>query len=496
MKRLIFLLFLIPFTCTGQEYLDFLTDPGTRTITVFDDVAGWWRADNFSGTAGSYVLIDKSAHNNSMGQQAGTLTAGTGVNSQARFTGNASAWWSSNLLIKSWPVTIITVAVRTNNATCGFFGHTGASGFNTLWFGYEASNENRIYNTNSSANTTAEAGSIACYVARIGFGSRVTMINGLIQSTMSLASITQSASLNSTIGTQYRGANMDWYETLVWDRTLSLTELDEVSAYLNTRYAMSLPLWSSYTEANMLGYGGQSNSDGRGDRGASDTNIPVAYRSSLSNVFVWDGSAYPNMDLSTNTVFNPLYIGQELTSAKDYADDIGENVYVQKFALGSTSMSYTASGNNGYWTHVHSTAMSDVRAQYGGTLSEFWQAMRVHQLATRRPNMIGYTFYQGEDDATDNTFANNWSSLAEPMFTAMRDEMGLGDFKIFLVRIHTGIDGTQHPFKATVRTQQDNTAASFPNTQLVSVDTYGLRDAAHIDVNGQLDLGYFLATQF
>src|SRR6185436_14136012 len=100
-------------------------------------------------------------------QAAGTLTPGTAANGKARFTGNATARLTCPGTIKSWPITQITIGKRTAAATCGFFGHTGASPFNTMWAGYESTNRIAVYNTNSTLNTTAEAGSDACYIARI-----------------------------------------------------------------------------------------------------------------------------------------------------------------------------------------------------------------------------------------------------------------------------------------------------------------------------------------
>ncbi len=466
--------------------------------SAFLDVFGWWRADEFTGSSPNVVLTDKSTNGRNMTQVAGTMTAGTAANGQAKFAAT-SARLTSAATLRSWPVTIITIGKRSNGATVGFFGHQGGTGYDTMWFGYEGSNSQNIYANNSAANTTTEYGADACYVARIGHGSRVPITNGIILADQTLSVAARSSAIAITIGTEYRNLNMDWYETLVWDRTLSIDELDEVHAYVNTRYGMSIPIWSSYAEVKEIGFGGQSNSDGRGLRGVGDANIPIAYRGLFSNVFVWKTAtvAYPNMDLSTDTVFDSSYIGHQLTGGKDYADLIGEDVYVQKIALGSTSMSYTASGNNGYWTNIHdSSAQSDSRSMFSFTMREFWKSMRVHQQAGRKPVMVGYVFYQGEDDATDATMAANWNSLATAMFNAIRSEMGLGNVKIFLVRISINIDIGFQPYRDTVRTQQDNCAAALSNCVEISTDSYTVYDTAHIDYAGQLALGSSLATQF
>jgi hypothetical protein len=125
----------------GVDWFNHNTSGGSDpSPSAFDDIWGWWRADEFTGTSGSYALTDKSGNSRTMTQAAGTLTPGTAANGQARFTGNATARFTSAATLENWPITVFTIGRRTNNATCGFFGHTGASGFGTLWYGYEASN--------------------------------------------------------------------------------------------------------------------------------------------------------------------------------------------------------------------------------------------------------------------------------------------------------------------------------------------------------------------
>jgi hypothetical protein len=507
--RLIILLNLISLSCLGQSLM-FFSNPAPRPYSAFNDAAAWWRADSYSGSSGSYVFTDLSGNSHPMGQAAGTLTAGTGVNSQAKFTGNSAAYLTSNLTIESWPITVITIAVRANNATVGFFGHTGASGFNTFWYGYEASNANIIYNTNASSNTTAEAGTIACYTARIGYGSRVSMVNGIIQATMQPASIARTAAVATTLGTQYRGFNMDWYETIVWTRPLTLEDLDEVHNYINVRYGMSIPLWSSYSEAPAIVKAGQSNSAGRGDRGVSDANVPAPYNGVLTGCNVWYGTPAAGIGTAFNTLsiaannhmlgddaLASLYIGDEETMCKDYIDGHGGSVYLMKFAQGGTYLAYDGSGN--YWNATDQTeSQQSSRKLYRVFMQNWWQSLRVQQSNSRRPSIKGIDWYQGEQDAVTQVNADAYQTNLTTFINTARPELGYAaeDAPFYIVRIHSGIDAGQHPYKATVRTAQDNVAAALTNCFLVSVDAYTLRDAAHINVAGQLALGSFLATQF
>lgn len=513
MRKIFLILSLfVSLSCEAQS----LVPMGTyvpRAYSVFNDVSGWWRADTFTGSSGSYSLTDLSNNAHPMVQQAGTLTAGTGVNSKAKFTGNASAYLNSSLNLKSWPVTVITVALRANNATCGFFGHIGVTGTNTLWYGYEATNSNTIYNFSGSSNTTSEAGTIAVYTARIGHVSRVTMVNGTIQPTMSFPTVVQSGLAATSIGTQYRGLNEDWYETLVWDRLLTLDDLDEVNTYLNSRYAISVPLWSSYTQVKTIIDGGQSNAAGRAIRGASDANIPSPYNASMTGCNVWFGSpsssigtAFSTLDVTTNNhmlgeelTTNPAnFFGFELTMAKDYITAHGGSVYLMKFAIGGSSLARSASLN--YWAISDPTdAINNSKKKSWYFYSNWWQMLRVMQAASQKPQIVGYPFYQGEQDATNSTDANNYEANLTLFIKDSRAELGFtaANVPFYIVRIHKDEDIVDQPYRDTVRGAQQNVAAAVSNCFLVSVDTYPLKaDNIHINHVGQLALGTALAGQF
>lgn len=510
--RILFSLFLFASILSKGQSLVPMGTYVPRPYSVFNDITGWWRADTYTGSSGSYSLTDKSPNAHNMVQQAGTLTPGTGVNSMAKFTGNASAYLNSTLSLRNWPVTVITVALRANNATCGFFGHTGATGFNTLWYGYDGSNANTIYNFNGSVNTTSEAGTIACYTARLGYVSRVSMVNGLILSTMNAASISQSAATATSIGTQYRGLNEDWYETLVWDRALTLADLDEVHAYINARYGMSIPLWSGYTPVKTIVQGGQSNAAGRALRGASDVNIPSPYNVALTGVNVWFGvpvssigTAFSTLDVTANNHMlgeeggtNPTnYFGFELSMTKDYITAHGGSVYLMKFAIGGSSLARSASLN--YWSISDITDTNVIsRKKSIPFMTNWWQMLRVMQSSSISPQILGYAFYQGEQDATNLTDASAYEVNLTSFIKDSRAELGFTSFTcpFYVIRIHADDDITDQPYRDTVRAAQDAVAASVPNCFLISVDSYTLRDITHINHTGQIALGGVLAGQF
>jgi hypothetical protein len=482
---------------------------GASTVSAFVDVWGWWRADTYSGSSPNIVLTDKSTNGRNMTQAAGTLTPGTAANGQAQFTGGATARLTTSGSLESWPCTIITIAKRANNATCGFFGHTGASPFSTLWSGFEASNANYIYNNNGTVNTTAEAGTTACYVARVGYGSRTAILNGLILPVMTLANVARSSAITASLGTQYRGLNCDWQETLVWNRTLTLSELDEVHTYINTRYGMSIPLWSSYTSTPVVWMGGQSNSSGRGDRGASDVNIPAKYKAVLTGVNVWFGvpaseigTAFSTLSIASNNQMlgdsaqATTYIGHELSMMKDYLDRVGGTVYLSKYSRGSTFLNYDASTTD-FWHPIDGgLAHNNAHRMYAQSMLNWWKALQVHQAANRIPSIKGLVWYQGEQDATVQAYSDVYSAAGVAFFNQLEPELGykVNTLKKIIMRLNASCTST---YTSTVRTQQATLVSTLQNATMVDTDSYGLRggDVVHLSYQGQLDLGTYLASQ-
>jgi hypothetical protein len=471
--------------------------------SAFDDIVGWWRADTISGSSGSYVLGDLSGNGYDMTQAAGTVTTGTAANGEAKITGNSTARFTSTLAINRWPGTVVVIGLRAAGAAMGFFGHEGASPFNSYWFGYETANRLFVYHTAGTNNTTAEAGATSCYVNRNGYGSRVSILNGSILADMPLATMVN-ASADASIGTEYRGLNGDWQECLYWDRCLSMDELDEVYAYLNTRYTMSIPLWSALTPVPSIWLGGQSNAAGRGDRGVADANVPAEYASALTGVNIWAGTTtwgteFQTLDITTDNqnYYEPanaaLYFGPELTLGKEYIDRVGGSVYIVKVALGSTWLTYQATAN-GYWspTANNDNHNSGLR-RFGVAGRSWWQAMRVWQQAGQRPDLKAIIFHQGEQDATVEAIADQWAASAVILFDELDGELGCGaTAPRFVCRIHVNAPETYTP---NVRTQQDNYVNSDDRSTLIDTDALMTRpgDPVHLGYLGQLELGEILA---
>lgn len=479
--------------------------------SAFDDIWGWWRADTYTGTSPTIALTDLSGNSRTMTQQAGTLTAGTSANGQAKLTGNASTYLTSAATLKNWPVTIVTYGQRTAGTSQGHFGHVGGTGFNTLWCGYESLDRFCIINTNAILNTSAVTD--GCWVARVGHGSRHTITNGVSLSDNALASVVQSSAIATSIGTQYRGMNFPWQETLVWDRLLSIEELDEVYTYLNERYSASIPLSISRTAVPLIVILGDSNAAGRGDRGTSDVNIPAEYLGPITNANVWYGgasnlgmgTAYETLDNTKsygtwvgNHMFGDnysrptAYVGCESSLMKEYIDANGGSAYLLKSGIGGSYLYPTGS----FW-HPTAGGLTQFHTSrcFGQFSMNWWKSMYALNAAGYTPDLKGIVIMLGGNDASDvtGTAAAAFEANLPVFYAALRAEIGIPNAKLFQCRWHSG---SVEPYTATIRAATDAVVAATSNCTLVDMDSYPLRgsgDTGHYSIVGQTQIGQYLA---
>lgn len=474
--------------------------------SVFNDLWGWWRADTYTGSNPNIVLTDKSGNGRDMTQQAGTLTPGTAGNGQAKMTGNSTARLTSGSTLKKWPLTMVVVGKRTAGALCGFFGHQGATPYNTLWAGYESLNRFYVINSNGTNNTTSEGGADACYIARIGWGPRVSIVNGILQSDMILSNLTRGSAAAVSLGTEYRGLNFDFYECLIWDRALTIAEIDEVHRYVNTRYSMSIPLWSSYSSVKAVCIHGDSNASGRAVSGTAYANVPAEYTGAQSNVNIWYGSPsagigtdFQGFNLTNNAhqlgdQFQGLdtYFGINTSIGKEYVDLTSNPIYINQFATGSTYLNYDASG--AYLDPLNEAqAHNYSNRKFGLLCHNWWKALRIHQQNSRIPDPQ-MLLIVGVQDSLNESYTNNYSANMQALVPVLRSEMGFSTLKIFLARAHEDLPVGVSPYLSTLRTQQQDAVNVISNMVLYSLDTYTLDGTYHLDGTSNIAIGTELAS--
>lgn len=468
--------------------------------SAFDDVWGWWRADNISGSSPTMQFTDLSGNGRHMVQSAGTLTAGTGVNSQPKVAATTAQLDNAGEL-SGWPITVVTVLLRANNQVCGFFGHQGASAHTTFYCGYETTNRNGFYHGNGTLNTTAEAGAIAAYVHRCGWGSRVSFVNGIILADMVVQSTVQTPQAVA-IGSGYRRVTGDWYETLVWNRELSIAEIDEVHAYINTRYAMSVPMFSSLTPCNGGLNLGDSQASGRQARGTLDANVPSGYEGTQTDNYIWFGSpptpgfgtAWTPYNIASNAhqlgdqgESAPTQFGPNISLGKRVVANTGSPFYLMHFARGGTFLDYNATF--GYWDPFYnSVAPSDSSRQYGRALKNWWQSLQVHQAAGRWPVVLGINASLGGNDASVEASANEFEANALAFIPQLRKEMGFPNTPFYFARADGNPPGI-YTYRDIVADAQEAVAAALPNCYWYNTDDATNQGDGHWDTDGVVLVG-------
>lgn len=453
-----------------------------------------WRADSVTGSAGSYVLTDRSGNGYHATQQtaSGTATLGTGINSQAKFT-MAAARFNAATTIASRPLTVFTVFKRGSGVATGLFSTTGTNPFNTLWIGFESLDRHAIYmgdgvaapgavNTASTDHTAATA-----YVAIVPEVGGIVGFGGNLQAAV-VPARGLGQSITPTLGDSYRTMSGDWYETLVYDWVLSFDEQDAVADYINNRYATTIAKWSDLTLRPTLHLYGQSNCAGR----AAMADLGVEYQGAQTNVNIFTGSAFATLNSSglNNNQLGGSPSNQfawESIVGKEYIDTYGGQINLIKYGRGSTALANIGTFESWSTNYNWGAGGSTYRAAAVNILRAYQQM----QAAGLKPDVKAIQWFQGEQDATNATYAADYQTNFAPFKTAIERLSMVENPQWHLMRI---ADEGLETYKPEVRAAQAAIAAQYSNVTMVDTDGYAMMDSVHLNGAGQTALGTFLAS--
>lgn len=467
---------------------------------------GRWRSDQVTGSSGSFALTDLTGQGRTLTQSAGTITQGTSsANGLPTLNGNSTSAMSSSATFAPWPCTMVVIGRRTSGVGASLFGRFGASGWQTFALSVEPTNNLTIRNNDTAhANADATGGSVTCWTGLIGSGFRASMINGTIQPTMtrhSLQTAVGNTPVTVALGSNLYGMNFEFQEAVLWPRVLTLTELDQVADYAASRYGLTMARFRNLTPVATVALHGQSNASGRGLRGTSDASVPVEYRGAQTNVNIWWGSpsdnigtAYQTYNLTNNAhmlgdTVAATQFGMDTSLGKEYIDRLGGQVFINKYAIGGIGLRFVNSATGSFASGNRAWGQGTGSNHWSRIMTNWWQNLQVQQAAGRVPDLRGVVWWQGEQDATDATAAGEYQANLTQWISDYRHESGFPSARFVLCRIHTAIDGTAFPHKNTVRAAIDAIGTSVSGTQIFSVDSYTLRDTAHVNGDGQIAIG-------
>ena len=211
------------------------------------------------------------------------------------------------------------------------------------------------------------------------------------------------------------------------------------------------------------------------------------YPGLISNAFIYNGP-YEQLNVGGNTALannvSADEFGPEASLFKSFADADNVDRYIFKYGVGN-------SGLQSHWVP-------------GQTLNTNLKTFLDNAIASAvtagiKFNLKAFIWMQGENDATDATWANNYEDNLVNFFDDFTSwwqtrliSNGWGTFEDF-VTIIGRINGISDPLeteRATVRAKQAAFCGNgINNAILIDTDSYPLRDTVHYSATGQIQFG-------
>lgn len=254
-------------------------------------------------------------------------------------------------------------------------------------------------------------------------------------------------------------------------QTVSVTVTNQVSVYL---------------------FAGQSNAAGVGSD-AADLTGDIANPQTAVQIWEEGRNRFTalrpgfNKNFGTGTGFgSELNFGFLLEQARVNGTSDSEEIYIVKYALGSTNIAVDWNVNGGV---NGADNQYDIFTEWvGNALANLTNAGLSYEVE-------GMTWMQGENDAFVPEFANAYEANLTALIADVRSRYS-ADLSFVIGRLHDELpNGFQSA--AIVRTAQSNVAAADPLTNIVDTDGYLVTsDSVHFTSQGHLDLGRDFAQFF
>ena len=238
--------------------------------------------------------------------------------------------------------------------------------------------------------------------------------------------------------------------------------------------------------------GGQSNSDGRAP-GAGLPTSPVDLQAAQTDVMLYHGNAYGNAYLAADTWIelapgsgsqnaSTVQFGPEVTFGRSMADfSPSDNFAIIKYARGGSKLATDWNVQSG--------------AQYSIFLTKVNNALNDLINAGHTYEIVGMIWMQGESDST-SAYANSYQSNLNSLITDIRSRFG--DNLPFVIGETWRNEGdSSHPgtLGDIVSTAQSTVANSNPYNGFVTTRSFTWQDEYHLDAEGQINLGYGMASE-
>ncbi len=241
----------------------------------------------------------------------------------------------------------------------------------------------------------------------------------------------------------------------------------------------SLKLFVLAGQSNMVGY--RSNL----------TELPDELREPQSGVWWynqsndWEILAAPTEPLpSTNWLPNGVGFGPEISLGRELQAIIGEPVALVKYAANGTKLATDWNPDN-----------PEPNSLYNSMLARVESAIAVLPPPYLTVEIAGFFWMQGEGDATEKTFADNYQANLTNFIAQVRNDFNNPNLPFVIGQISNL--PPRFPYTSQVQAAQFQVSKTVPYTGIVETTTLSQHsDEVHFDSQGLIDLGYLFAEEW
>lgn len=216
--------------------------------------------------------------------------------------------------------------------------------------------------------------------------------------------------------------------------------------------------------------------------GAEDMiNLQAPYTGSNSNIQVWNGFAYEDIDSTTNNNQFPVIaqnnkFGTEFSFGKKLSDALSDVVFINKYAIGGSTLEIVVGDD---WNTANVGELYDYLKQ---EITD----------AGDEDNIKALIWIQGTSDADDAGRSGNYESNLINLINGIRVHVGNPDLKIIIILLNDNL-AAAHPYKSQIRTAQCAVREIMSNVVTINPNLISLQiDNVHPNAQGNEDLGNLL----
>lgn len=268
---------------------------------------------------------------------------------------------------------------------------------------------------------------------------------------------------------------------VIYDRDLTTAEIAATNNYLLNRFVTPTSfIFDNYinNDTNVYVYllAGQSNAQGHGAASLLPSTLQAAQIG--AKIYDYNYNKWSDIVAGTNTLTIANDFGFEVTFTSSMVKYKGRNIYIIKYAVGSSYLAFTGSSD---WNVATTGAGSLLEAFKANVVL----AVKVLTSQGKTPVYKGFLWMQGEQDATNQTYANAYQVNLQNLISNVRTYFATPALPFVIYQIRGVSADAAEVYSATVKAAQATVGAQ-ANNYFIDTSTYTILsgDPPHWDENG------------